>query len=95
MFFFSLYFSYISVAIVTEPPISSTVKVIVSNHIYLLLLPFLRIANVQNEIAYAESMEKLGSVALSREAETGIGKTRSTVSVLYCTLYFVLWLYLF
>lgn len=27
-----------------------------------------------NELAYAENMEKLGSVALSREAETGIGK---------------------
>lgn len=35
------------------------------------------IANVQNEVSFAESMEKLGSVALSREAETGIGKNKN------------------
>ena len=29
--------------------------------------------HVTNEVAYAEIMEKMGSVALSREAETGIG----------------------
>lgn len=30
-------------------------------------------AGITNEVTYAENMEKLGSVALSREAETGIG----------------------
>ena len=34
-------------------------------------------ACIGNELTYAENMEKLGSVALSREAETGIGKMYS------------------
>eukprot|EP00111_Clytia_hemisphaerica_P005677 TCONS_00016475-protein len=38
--------------------------------------------NVQNEVTYAESMEKLGSVALSREAETGIGTAFLKLSVI-------------
>lgn len=39
-----------------------------------LLRTLYRTGYVTNELAYAENMEKLGSVALSREAEAGIGK---------------------
>lgn len=41
--------------------------------LHLFYIYVLFIGNVQNEVTFAESMEKLGSVALSREAETGIG----------------------
>jgi len=39
-------------------------------------------AHVLNEVSYAENMEKLGSVALGREAETGIGSAFLKLSVI-------------